>query len=145
MNEPLHHVLKSLLKEPADEYHAKAGTYLSSHLLAKFRESPSLYHKAIQGLLEQEERPAYLVGSAAHTMILEGEEIYRQEYAVGGPINPNTGKPFGPGTKAFTAWAIREGKSVLSESQHQLVQQMADSVLTHSIAERLLDDGRRSA
>lgn len=141
MREPLHHVLSCLSHEPAQDYHAKAGTFLSSHLLAKFRQSPSLYHRATQGLLEQEERPAYLVGSAAHTMILEGEETYRREYSVGGPRNPKTGKPYGAGTKAFIQWAEREGKPVLTESQHDLIMQMADSVHRHGIAERLLDDG----
>ena len=141
MREPLHHVLTCLKQEPAQDYHAKAGTFLSSHLLAKFRQSPSLYHRATQGLLEQEERPAYLLGSAAHTMILEGEETYSREYSVGGPRNPKTGKPYGAGTKAFTQWAERERKPVLTESQHRLIKQMSDAVLRHPVAERLLDDG----
>ena len=59
---PLHHVFNCLSHEPAQDYHIKAGAFLSSHLLAKYRQGSSRYHKATQGLLEQEERPAYLVG-----------------------------------------------------------------------------------
>ena len=36
---------------PADEYHAasRSGQYMSSHLLADFRESPELYRRKTNG------------------------------------------------------------------------------------------------
>ena len=51
-----------LIHEPADVYHANAGEYLSSHLLADFRKCPLLYHRKRSGLIPDEDRPAYLVG-----------------------------------------------------------------------------------
>ena len=36
MSQPLMQVIESLIHEPAADYHAKAGEFLSSHLLASF-------------------------------------------------------------------------------------------------------------
>ncbi|MFO0915326.1 MAG: PD-(D/E)XK nuclease-like domain-containing protein [Pirellulales bacterium] len=130
-----------LLREPADVYHGQSGRYLSSHRLAAFRECPMLYRKWQLGQIVDEDRPAYLVGRAAHTLILEGSELFEDQYAVGGPINPKTGQPFGPSTKAFADWAAEVGKPVLSGDQAELIQRMNDSVRSHELAVELLTDG----
>lgn len=78
---------------------------------------------------------------AAHTLILEGRDRYEAEYAVGGPVNPRTGQPFGSNTKAFAEWAERVGKPVLDDSQAALVEQMAASVREHLFARELLREG----
>ena len=134
-----------LLSEPADEYHAKAAEYLSSHQLADFRKCPLLYRRKKLGLIPQEDRPAYLVGRAAHTLILEGSERFDEDYTVGGPINPKTGQPYGANTKAFAEWARRVGKSVLTDSQYELVIQMHEGVRSHEVAMTLLSDGTPEA
>jgi hypothetical protein len=133
--------LSFLILEPASVYHAKAGEYLSSHLLADFRKCPLLYHRKRRGLVPDEDRPAYLVGRAAHTVILEGLATFQQSYAVGGPVNPKTGLPYGSSTKAWAEWAEAQGKPVLTEEQHRLVMQMAESVRQHAKACELLAEG----
>jgi hypothetical protein len=131
-----------LIQEPAAEYHAKTGQYLTSHLLGDFRRCPLLYHRKRQGQIQdREDRPAYLVGRAAHTVILEGEEAFQQQFAVGGPVNPQTGLPYGTGTKAWNEWAQAQGKDVLTEAQYQLVTSMAESVQKHLVARELLAVG----
>jgi len=130
-----------LIREPADAYHAKAGEYLTSHLLADFRKCPFLYHQKRLDLVADGDRPAYLVGRAAHTLILEGRERFDAEYAIGGPINPNTGKPYGKNTKTFAAWAEAQGKPVLSHEQAELIERMAAAVKGHEAAMTLLSDG----
>ena len=59
---------------PADEYHAasRSGQYMSSHLLADFRESPELYRRKTNGEIAEAEGPALALGRAAHCLILEG-------------------------------------------------------------------------
>ena len=61
-----------LIHESAEEYHAKAKHYLSSHQLADFRKCPQLYYRKKNQTRTQEESPADLVGRAAHLLILEG-------------------------------------------------------------------------
>jgi len=133
--------LPPLIHEPAEVYHAKAGEYLSSHLLADFRKCPQLYYQKKLGIIRDEDRPAYVVGRAVHTLALEGRDRFDDEYAGGGPINPKTGARFGANTKAFAEWAASHGKQVLTESQYALVSFMATNVLAHELAGRLLSEG----
>jgi RNA polymerase sigma factor (sigma-70 family) len=135
-----------LVHEPAETYHAKTGEFLTSHLLGDFRKCPLLFHRKRQGqVLDREDCPAYLVGRAAHTVILEGDEAFRQRYAVGGPVNPRTGLPYGAGTKAWAEWAQTQGKEALTEQQHALVTSLATSVKQHAEARRLLAEGMPEA
>jgi len=131
-----------LTREPADVYHAKAKDNLSSHWLAEFRRCPLLYHRKGLGLIPRRDSTAFLVGQAAHVLILEGRERYDAEFAVGGPINPKTEKPFGPTTKAFSEWAQKIGKPVLSDDQAAVIEQMAASVKGHIFARELLSVGQ---
>jgi hypothetical protein len=80
-------------------------------------------------------------GRAAHTLILEGRERYAAEYAVGGPINPATGKRYGSNTKAFAEWAAAQGKPVLTDEKALLIESMADGVVAHDIAMSLMAKG----
>lgn len=133
--------LRFLIREPADVYHAKSKSHLSSHALAEFRRCPLLYRKKELGLVPERDTTAYLIGRAAHALILEGRQRFEREYAVGGPINPKTGQPFGSQTKAFAEWAERQSRPVLSDSQAALVEQMAAALRDHAVAVALLADG----
>lgn len=134
--------LACLTTEPEQEYHARRGEYLSSHLLADFRKSPLLYRKRVDGEIEDKDSSAYLLGRAAHVRILEGSEKYEDSFAFGGPLNPRTGKPFGSNTKAFSEWAAEQGKPVLTESQAELVGRLAEGVAMNPSATELLLDGQ---
>lgn len=130
-----------LIRESAEAYHAQATDHLSSHALADFRRYPQLFHQKRTGIIVDEDRPAYVVGRAVHTLALEGQERFDAEYAVGGPINEKTGQPYGATTKAFAEWAALQGKPVLTDDQYALIDSMAVSVRAHELAGRLLADG----
>jgi len=134
-------LLNLFVSEPADVYHAAAKANLSSHRLADFRRCPLLYHWKQTGLAKDEDRPAYQIGRAAHTLILEGRQKFLAEYAIGGPINEKTGQPYGITTKTFAEWAAAQGKPVLTEEQTSLIEQMAAGVLSHDLARQLLAKG----
>lgn len=130
-----------LLREPAEVYHAKARSHLSSHQLADFRRCPKLYRKKRLGLVPERDSAAYALGRAAHTLILEGRERFETEFAVGGPTNPKTGQPYGTQTKAFTEWAASVGRPVLSHADAALLEQMRAGVRSHLYACELLRAG----
>jgi len=130
-----------LIREPAEVYHAKASEYLSSHQLADFRRCPLLYRQKKLGLISDADRPAYVVGRALHTLVLEGRDRFEQEYAVGGPVNPRTGEIYGANTKAYAEWAAAQGKAVLTLQQFDLVENMADGVRANGMAVDLLSEG----
>lgn len=131
-----------LTTEAAEEYHAKAGEFLSSHQLIDFMQCPWLYRKKQIGLIEDEDTPAMLIGRATHTRILEGRDAYEAEFAFGGPINPTTGRPFGATSKKFAAWVAEQGKPVLTNDQAELIEQMAAGVAMNDEAIDLLLYGR---
>ena len=133
--------LDFLLREAAEVYHAKSKEHLTSHALADFRESPLLYRKRQLGLVLEEDRPAFQVGRAAHTLILEGRDAYRRRYAFGGPTNPATGKLFDSRSKAYQEWAERQAKPVLTDRQAALIEELAAAVQRHPVASDLLADG----
>ena len=135
-------LLGALITEPADTYHDKADEYLSSHALGNFRRCPQYFRQRQLGIIADRDSTAFLVGRAAHTLILEGWKAYQDAYAIGGPTNPKTGKPFGAQTKAFELWAWKQGKPALSDDQHRLVTAMGTAADGHAEAKRLLTGGR---
>lgn len=133
--------LSCLLQEPDALYRAKAAINLSSHALADFRACPLLYRQKQTGEIPEADSTAFLLGRAAHVLTLEGRPAYAARFAVGGPINEKTGKPYGRDTKAFNEWAAACAKPVLSQEQADLVEALADNVQRHPVAALLLCEG----
>jgi len=130
--------------EPANEYHARSrsGEYMSSHLLAHFRESPALYYKDITGQIEKKETAAFILGRAAHCLILEGCRAFDRDYIVcNGPVNPRTGEPFGRNTKAYADWLTSQDREVISEKEFTFISKLRDAVASHREAQKLLSKG----
>ena len=131
-----------LIDEPAETYHAKAGEYLSSHQLLTYMQCPQLYARKRAGLIPESDTPSYFLGRAAHTRILEGRDTYEREFAVGGPINPTTGKPFGSTTKKFLEWQDAQRKPVIPLEKAELIEAMNAGVRRNPVACELLAHGK---
>ncbi len=134
--------LNILLDEPADTYHSKATEFLSSHQLIDFMRCPYLYAKKRAGLIADADTPAYFLGRATHTRILEGTCVYEKEYAVGGPVNPSTGKPYGSTTKKFLEWQEAQQKPVIPFEKAELISCMNSGVRQNPNACELLMQGK---
>ena len=133
-----------IIHEPAGEYHARSrsGEFMSSHLLADFRESPMLYYKEITGQIEEKESPAFAIGRAAHSLILEGRHAFDRDFLVAnGPVNPRTGEPFGKTTKAYADWLASQDREVISEKDFAFIMNLQKAVCLHPEALKLLADG----
>lgn len=129
---------------PAEEYHAaaKAGEYLSSHLLGDFRACPMTYHQKMIGQIVQPETDALLMGRAAHTLILEGHATFDDEYLVAdGPLNPKTNEPYGRATKAYASWLLGQHKTVISRKEYGFLCKLEAAVWWHEMASILLTNG----
>ena len=130
--------------EPAGEYHARSrsGEFMSSHLLADFRESPALYYKEINGEIEQKDTPAFVLGRAAHCLILEGRFAFDRDFVVtDGPVNPRTGEPYGAKTKAYADWLATQDREVVSGKDYAFILKLQRSVHLHAAASELLARG----
>lgn len=126
--------------EPDSVYHSKRKTHLTSHKLMTFMRCPKLYYAEQAGLIENEDTKSFIVGRAAHCLILEGEKEFRRRYGVG-PINEKTGKSFGTGTKACADWQLETGRTALGEDDYGLVYRLAGAVSESVPARRLLASG----
>ena len=135
-------LLDHLIVEPEAVYAARRRDCLSSHALTEFRRNPRLYRKKQLGLVTEEERAAFVIGRAAHCRVLEGEAELRSRFAIGGPINPKTNRPFGQDTKAYAEWAATIGKPAISRDVADLCEQLAEAVSAHAEASALLAEGQ---
>jgi hypothetical protein len=135
-------ILDHLIVEPEAVYAARRKDHLSSHALAEFRKNPRLYQLKQIGLVVEEERAAFITGRAAHCRVLEGEAEFRRRFAIGGPINPKTNKPFGQDTKAYNEWAAALGKPAISMDTADLCDRLARAVGEHEAAAALIAEGQ---
>ncbi|NRA38503.1 MAG: PD-(D/E)XK nuclease-like domain-containing protein [Planctomycetes bacterium] len=133
--------LEEMITEPDHVYQDKRADNLSSHALADYRDCPQKYYQKKQGIIGNPDSAAYAFGRAAHTRILEGEQIFTNNYVFGGPINEKTGKPYGEKTKKFAEWQEEQAKPVISLEHLDLIETMAEAVAGHSEAFALLNEG----
>jgi hypothetical protein len=131
-----------LTTEPEEVYATGRRDHLSSHALTEFRKNPRLYRNKQLGLILEEERAAFVVGRAAHCRVLEGEAEFRRRFAIGGPINPKTGRPFGQDTKAYAEWAAAIGKPAISQDTADLCERLTRAVREHDVATSLITEGQ---
>jgi hypothetical protein len=135
-------LLDHLIAEPEPTYAAKRADHLSSHALGEFRKNPRLFRDKELGLIHEPERAAFLIGRAVHCRVLEGVDEFAGRFAVGGPVNPKTGKPYGQDTKAYAQWASTIGKPTISQDTANLCEQLAGAVDAHDEARNLLAVGQ---
>ncbi len=135
-------LLDHLITEPESAYAARRKDHLTSHALTEFRRNPRLFRKKELGLVADADRPAFIVGRAVHTRVLEGADTFARRYAIGGPINPKTSRPFGQDTKAYAEWATAIGKPAISQDTADLCEQLAEAVSNHLEAAALLAEGK---
>lgn len=125
--------------EPHEDYHAKRGLFMTSHLLIS----------AFRGMAEfiedfrspKGDSDALYFGRASHVYTLEGEDRFYAEYVVGGPVNPKTGNTYGTKSKKFQEWARDQPLPAISPEEFELIRTMAASVHRQKAAQQLLADG----
>ena len=97
------------MSESDQEYHGQnvynGGKYLSSHALIDYINCPAYFDAKVKGTVAQKDSDTFKAGRAAHCLILEGQDEYKNRYVTGGPINEKTGKPYGTSTDKYKNWA----------------------------------------
>jgi len=131
-----------MIVESDELYHSKSKDFLSSHALGDYIDSPILYHQKKLGIIPAFDSAAFSLGRAFHTMALEGKEVFDERYAVGGPINPATEKPYGVQTNKFKQWAKEQAKPVVSFDDLTKIKGMYDGFLRSAEAALLISDGK---
>jgi hypothetical protein len=130
-----------VMQEDEKLYHRRSGEFMSSHQLKEFRKCPAFFIRQRMGMVPREDKPSFLVGRAAHCLIIEGRAEYDRRYMTGGPINAKTGKPYGVDSKAHAEWAAQQDREVLTSDQAALVERMAGAAAAHGVASRWFSGG----
>lgn len=131
------------LREPFEVYQARRSHYMTSHQLIDYSRCPRLFKRRRDGLVpEVLAGDWYRIGAAAHCLVCEGARIFDATYCVAdGPINPTTGKPYGPETQKFTAWARQQTKPIVRIDEWALLCRLQESICSNDDAQRLLGGG----
>lgn len=133
-----------IIHEPEEQYHArsKSGEQMSSHLLALFRRSPFKYWATVTGQHQDEDKPEYALGRAAHKLILEGMDAFNSTYIVtDGPENPKTGMPYGKSTRAYAEWLETLDREPVSTGDYADIERMREHCMAHEAIAELLGKG----
>jgi hypothetical protein len=141
INQTNTNLLDHLLVEEESIYAAKRAENLSSHALGDFRKNPRYFRDKELGVITEPERPAFVIGRAVHCRVLEGLDELNGRFAIGGPVNPKTGKAYGVDTKAYAQWAATVNKPAISKDTADLCEALAGAVSAHEEASKLLADG----
>lgn len=125
---------------PASEYHAVRGLYMTSHRMIAAR-------KSMTDFIEDARAPkgdsdALYFGRASHVYTIEGPTRFHQDYVVGGPVNPKTGKTYGTDSKTFKNWAAGQPRPAVSPEEFALIERMDRAVKGQQAARQLLASGR---
>ena len=117
------------------DYHAIKA--LSNSSLSVLKRSPTeFYRRFVTGEMKGQETDAMLLGSAVHMLALEPERFDAQYVVLDGPINPQTGKPYGRDTKKFESWLfdsalIGNGRTMLIREEFANSMAIAQSFQAH--------------
>ena len=103
--------------------------YISNSYLGKLAECPASVK------IERVDTPSMILGRAAHTLILEGLNIFSQQYAKAPDIDKRTKE----GRAALMVSLLEnEGKILLSADDFQKIIEIREAVLAHPFAKKLL-------
>lgn len=119
---------------PCDAYQRIDGVNQSA---LKDARTPAHIYESLNG---EPDAPtaAMVLGSALHARLLEMTTA--ATLIIDGPINDKTGKPFGVDTNAYRDFAAQHpGKIILSGDGRAQLDGMAEAVMRHDLARRLIE------
>lgn len=132
--------------EDENIYHqrSRTGETISAGMLREYRLCPAFYQQLVTGVSKRTDTDSWRFGRAAHAAILEGEQGLLKKFAIGGPVNPKTNKPYAIGTQAHNAWMEENGSRhvhAINAEEYARIRLMAESVRKHQSAASLLRNG----
>lgn len=121
--------------ESNKDYHANSAVSRSN--LKLFSQRPSLFKKYMEGKLTHDELPAMAFGTAAHTLVLEGMDVFDGQYAVL-PADYDGRTKAG---KELMHEIMASGKIPLKPEDFDLLCEIHGSVFANPVAAALMKQG----
>jgi len=137
---------KASLDIPMEQYNIFRKALLTSGNLKTFRDESPIDYKYKMDNPTNFDTVAMKEGRAVHTLVLEGQETFAQEYVIAddAPINPGTENPYGPTSNKYLDWAAEKqtgGKALLSIPENNNVVRIRDAVYANPKMADIFSDG----
>ncbi len=114
------------------EYHALPAEIISNSYLSKLNKCPAA------AKIETKGTESMLFGQAAHTLILEGKEALKNQFAICEPVDKRTKD----GREAFKVFKeANQDKDIIMQEDYDILVGMAIAVMSHPFATQLLHEG----
>lgn len=127
-----------------EEYYSSYDEYCSASRLHDFKSmGPSKFHALVTGQDDRPKSKALIFGSAFHTRVLEGTNVFHERFhEAEPPINPKTGEPYKSGKKV-QEWleSSPEGVEYITLEESARIAEMNFAIRNHEYASVLLSDG----
>jgi len=126
-------------------YYRDYDKYLTASQLKTFADCPWLADFQRRHPDTKEDTDALYFGRAAHVCTLEGKNEFLRRFNVGGePINPKTGKAYGPTSQRFIDWihSLPPGTDHIAANKAEMAIELSSSVHSHDMAGELLKYGK---
>jgi len=133
-----------MIVEDFELYNQKRREFMASSALGTFRDESAADYHYEYGENKDFDTASMAIGRGYHTLILEGAVQYQQRFSWDGPINNNTGRPFGWDSKAFQEFRGYQesiGKQVITGTQHNLAIDMRIALMKNKDVVKILNDG----
>jgi hypothetical protein len=98
------------VEESIADYKAKSREYITPQDFVAFVKCPYEFKLQREGLVTRPRSAHSALRRAVALMAFGLQDRLDQEFAVGGPINEKTGKPYGLNTKAYAYWLAKQNK-----------------------------------
>lgn len=116
---------------PFNDY--KAIDAVNNSRLSRLNKCPA------NALVEQEETPSLALGRAVHTLVLEGDDKFLEEFAIAPECNKRTNE----GKAILAAFQGKNlNKSILDRDDFTVAKDIREAVLTHPFAKKILSEGK---
>lgn len=130
-----------LITEPLSVYNGNRSKYFSSTAAKTLIKDSAADLKHQMDNPSNEVKPAFILGNAVHSLVLEGTVAFQNDFVIGGPKD-NKGKEFGMKSDAFAGRrkAVNaEGKELITREEYKKAWAMKKSVYNHTLAASILD------
>ena len=136
-------VKNHLIQEEFSEYNKRREDCFASTALKLLMKESAADLKHVIDNPDNETKPAYILGNAAHCMVLEGLRPYKERFVIGGPKN-DKGEEYGMGSQKFAdkrEIINSHGRELITNETNTTAMAMRKSCLKHPIVKDILSEG----
>ncbi len=133
--------LEIIYNEPEGVYNAHRADHITVSAMCDYNDCARTYKAVKDGEIVKDKSSVFGFGSSFHSMVLQ-LEVFRRDYRISGPLNPNTNKPYGPESKKYkdhvSDWAKYKNITCVHPDDYKIIKAMDKALKGHKLISSLL-------